>query len=120
MKYIKCVYQFNKIHFSIVFLVVFSLTCFVFYSYGITIKSAVVLCFIYGLIALTFIDIRTQYLPDIITIPLIFWGVVQSIFGITTDIKSSIIGAIVGFGVFWLINALFKLIDVYLPWKRNY
>lgn len=93
-----------------VFLTIFGLTFLTISSFAFSLKSLIILIFIYCLIILTFVDIRTQYLPDTITIPLIFWGVIQSLFGITTNFKLSIIGAILGFGIFWTINFIFKLI----------
>lgn len=66
--------------------------------------------FTYSLITLTIIDIKTQYLPDIITIPLIVLGLIQSYFGIFSDIEQSLYGAITGFLMLWGINYTFKLI----------
>ena len=64
----------------------------------------------WALIALTFIDFDHQLLPDDITLPLLWVGLLLSIFGIFTDMQSSIIGAVAGYLTLWSIYQLFKLI----------
>ena len=79
-------------------------------NYGITAKAFFALTLCYSLICLTYVDIKTQYLPDIITKPLIFIGLIQGYFGLFTNFKESIIGALVGYLILWTINTIFKLI----------
>ena len=62
-----------------------------------------------GLIALTFIDFDTQLLPDSITLPLLWAGLLFNLFGIYTDIQSAIIGAMVGYLSLWSVYWGFKL-----------
>ncbi|MCD6035894.1 MAG: pilD [Rickettsiales bacterium] len=62
------------------------------------------------LIVLSLIDFRTQLLPDIFTFPLIALGFLQAYFNLFTDLPHSILGALVGYGLFWGINTLFRLI----------
>lgn len=64
----------------------------------------------WSLIALSFIDIDHHLLPDSITLPLVWLGLVLSLFGFFTDAHASIIGAAVGYGVLWLVFQLFKLL----------
>jgi len=61
------------------------------------------------LIALSFIDIDHQLLPDNITLPLLWLGLLLSLFGVYTDAHTSIIGAIAGYMVLWLVYQGFKL-----------
>lgn len=61
------------------------------------------------LIALSFIDIDSQLLPDSITLPLLWLGLLLSLFGVFTDAHASIIGAIGGYLVLWTVYKLFKL-----------
>ncbi len=63
----------------------------------------------WSLIALSFIDIDHQLLPDSITLPLIWLGLFLSLFNIFTDAHASIIGAIAGYLSLWSIYHLFKL-----------
>ena len=64
---------------------------------------------IWSLIALTFIDFDTQLLPDSITLPLIWLGLLFNLFDTFTDIKSAVIGAVAGYLSLWLVYWSFKL-----------
>lgn len=64
----------------------------------------------WSLIALTFIDLDHQLLPDKITLPLVWLGLFVNLFGLFTDIYSSVIGAIAGYLTLWSVYQLFKLI----------
>jgi leader peptidase (prepilin peptidase)/N-methyltransferase len=63
----------------------------------------------WSLIALTFIDFDHQLLPDDITLPLLWLGLLLSIFNLFTDMQSSIIGAVAGYLTLWSVYQLFKL-----------
>ncbi len=62
------------------------------------------------LISLSFIDIDHQLLPDSITLPLMWLGIIFSFFSIYTDLHSSVIGAIAGYLSLWLVFHGFKLV----------
>ena len=62
------------------------------FGYGIEMLFALILT--WSLIALSFIDIDHQLLPDSINFPLLWLGLFLSLFSIFTDAHSSIIGAI--------------------------
>jgi leader peptidase (prepilin peptidase) / N-methyltransferase len=64
----------------------------------------------WALIALTFIDVDHQLLPDKITLPLIWLGLAFNLSGVYTDLHSSVIGAIAGYVSLWSIYHLFKLV----------
>lgn len=61
------------------------------------------------LIALTFIDVDHQLLPDSITLPLLWLGIFFNLFAVYTDLQSSVIGAIAGYLSLWLVFHAFKL-----------
>ena len=61
------------------------------------------------LIALTVIDAETQLLPDDITLPLLWLGLVANAFGVFTDLQSALWGAVFGYGILWSIYWIFKL-----------
>ena len=67
------------------------------------------LLLIWGLIALTGIDIDTQLLPDSITLPLLWLGLLFNLFGTFTDLPSAVIGAMAGYLSLWSVFWLFKL-----------
>ncbi len=64
----------------------------------------------WGLIALAFIDFDTQLLPDGIVLPLLWLGLILSLFGLFTDSTSAILGAVAGYLSLWLVFQLFRLV----------
>ncbi|ROH86347.1 prepilin peptidase [Pseudomethylobacillus aquaticus] len=67
--------------------------------------------FLWALIALTFIDLDTYLLPDSITLPLLWLGLLINLGGSGyTDLHSAVIGAAAGYLSLWSVYWLFKLI----------
>ena len=64
----------------------------------------------WALICLSIIDLEHSLLPDDITLPFLWLGLVCNIFGIFTDINSSLIGAMLGYSGLWIIFMSFKTI----------
>src|SRR5690554_4312141 len=64
----------------------------------------------WALIALTMIDIDTQLLPDNITLPLLWLGLVVNAFGVFTSLPNALWGAVAGYLSLWSIYWLFKLL----------
>ena len=62
------------------------------------------------LVAMAGIDIDTQLLPDNMTIPLMWAGVLASLWSIHADLTSSVIGAMAGYLILWSIYHLFRLL----------
>jgi len=77
--------------------------------FGYSIQTLAALAFTWTLIPLFLIDFDTQYLPDSITLPLLWAGLVLSLFNVFTDSQTSIIGAAAGYLSLWSIFQLFKL-----------
>lgn len=67
------------------------------------------LIFAWALIALAFIDLDTFFLPDDITLPLLWTGLLFNLWGVFTDLQSAVIGAIGGYMALWSVFWLFKL-----------
>ena len=80
------------------------------WHFGFTLAGLGALVLIGGLIALTGIDFDTQLLPDDITLPLLWIGLTLNVFNAYTDLKSAVIGAMVGYLVLWSVYWAFKLI----------
>jgi leader peptidase (prepilin peptidase)/N-methyltransferase len=62
------------------------------------------------LIALSFIDLDHQLLPDILVLPFLWLGLLLSLFGVFVDCQASIIGATCGYLILWSVYHAFKLI----------
>lgn len=67
------------------------------------------LLLVYALVALTLIDFDTQLLPDSITLPLLWLGLLVNYFGQITDFHSAFWGAVAGYLSLWTVYQLFKL-----------
>jgi leader peptidase (prepilin peptidase)/N-methyltransferase len=67
------------------------------------------LAFAYLLIAMTFIDADTQLLPDDLTYPLLWLGLLINLNGAFVPLRDAVIGAAAGYLVLWAIYWLFKL-----------
>lgn len=68
-----------------------------------------VLVLVWALVALTVIDFDTQLLPDSITLPLMWLGLVLSYFGFLGEFTSAFWGAVAGYLSLWSVYWLFKL-----------
>lgn len=86
------------------------LSVLVVWRFGLSYEAAAALVLTWGLIALAVIDLDTQYLPDAITIPFLWMGLLLSLGGVLTDSAGAIIGATLGYGSLWLSYRLFLLL----------
>ena len=80
------------------------------YKYGYSYTTLFAWIFTLALIALTFIDFDTQLLPDDITLPLLWLGLLFNLNSGFSDLKSAVIGAILGYLILWSVYWLFKLV----------
>ncbi|MGB5538531.1 MAG: A24 family peptidase [Gammaproteobacteria bacterium] len=78
--------------------------------YGFGREALAALLFTWALIPLFMIDFDHQILPDSITLPLLWAGLLLSLFGVFVDSATSIIGAAAGYLSLWSIYHLFKLL----------
>ncbi len=80
------------------------------FHFGATMQGLAALVLSWCLVALTFIDFDTQLLPDDITLPLVWLGLLINIFGVFTSLSAAVIGAMFGYLLLWSIYWAFKLI----------
>jgi len=80
--------------------------------FGVTPTAAAACLLIWSLIALTFIDFDTQLLPDTITLPLMWSGLLANVAGFVpgVSLRDAVVGAIAGYIALWTIYWLFKLV----------
>jgi leader peptidase (prepilin peptidase)/N-methyltransferase len=86
-----------------------TLTVIIAYHFGYSYQALFAMFLTWALIALTFIDIDKQLLPDSITLPFLWIGLILNSNHLFTDIHSSLYGAVLGYMVLWIIYQLFKL-----------
>jgi leader peptidase (prepilin peptidase) / N-methyltransferase len=85
------------------------------WKYGYGWHSLAALVVTWFLIALTFIDLDTQLLPDDLTLPLLWLGLAASLWGpvegvpLPVDTRSAIVGALAGYLSLWSVYHLFRL-----------
>ena len=79
-------------------------------TWGYQWLTLALLLFTWVLIALTFIDFDTQLLPDQITLPLVWGGVLVALVFDHVAIGDSVIGAVVGYTSLWSLYWIHKLI----------
>lgn len=77
---------------------------------GPTFALFMALFFLWSLIALTFIDLDTMLLPDQITLPLMWLGLLLSINGTFVTTEQAILGAALGYLSLWSVYWVFKLV----------
>jgi len=80
------------------------------YKYGYTYTTLFAWIYVLALITLTFIDLDTQLLPDDITLPLLWLGLLFNLNIGFTDLKSAVIGAMLGYLILWAVYWAFKLV----------
>ena len=85
------------------------LSLLVVWRFGVGWETAAALLLTWGLIALALIDLDTQLLPDAITLPLLWAGLLASLAGWFTDSRSAILGAALGYLSLWGFYRLFRL-----------
>lgn len=92
------------------------LSALVAWKFGFTWYTGAALLLTWFLVALSVIDFDTQLLPDNMTLPLMWIGLLLSLagtipqIGLPVDTRSSIIGAVAGYLSLWSVYHLFKLI----------
>jgi leader peptidase (prepilin peptidase)/N-methyltransferase len=64
----------------------------------------------WSLIALTMIDVDHQLLPDDITLPLIWLGLLFNLGNTYVSLSDAVIGAMAGYLILWTVYQLFKLL----------
>jgi len=84
------------------------MTCAVMFGATLTALLAMVFCAI--LVALTGIDLDTQLLPDQLTLPLLWLGLLCNVIGLFARLPDAVIGAAAGYLILWSVYWLFKLL----------
>jgi len=81
--------------------------------FGATPVALAACLLLWSLIALTFIDFDTQLLPDNITLPLAWAGLLANVAGLApagTSLRDAVVGTIAGYLALWAVYWIFKLV----------
>jgi len=95
--------------YPIVELVTGLLSAFLVWTFGSGVAGLGTLLFVYLLIAMTYIDYDTKLLPDDLTLPLLWAGLLINVNGTFVPLQDAVIGAAAGYLVLWAVYWLFKL-----------
>jgi len=79
------------------------------WKWGVSIQTLGALFLVWTLIALAFIDLDTTLLPDSLTLPLLWLGLLFNLGSHFASLPDAVIGAIAGYGILWSVYWLFKL-----------
>ncbi len=98
-----------SVRYPVVELLTGAATAYAAWHYGPSAAGFGAMLFLWAMIALTFIDIDTQLLPDSITLPLLWLGLLFNMNGAFVGLQTAVIGAMAGYLVLWSVYWLFKL-----------
>jgi leader peptidase (prepilin peptidase)/N-methyltransferase len=79
------------------------------WHFGFGLAAFAAMLFLWCMIALSFIDFDTQLLPDSITLPLIWAGLLLNLGGTFVDLGSAVVGAAAGYLALWSVYWGFKI-----------
>jgi leader peptidase (prepilin peptidase) / N-methyltransferase len=80
------------------------------WHFGFTAAGIAAIVLTWLLIALAFIDIDHQLLPDVMVLPFLWAGLLLNLSNVFTPLPHAVIGAVAGYLSLWLVFHLFKLI----------
>ena len=80
------------------------------WHFGFGLAAFAAMAFLWCMIALTFIDFDTQLLPDSITLPLVWVGLLLNLSGTFIDLGSAVIGAAAGYLSLWSVYWGFRIL----------
>lgn len=84
------------------------LSAVVIWQLGSGIAGVSALLFVWFLIAMSFIDLDTQLLPDELTLPLIWLGLIVNLEGTFVPLRGAVLGAAAGYLSLWLVYWMFR------------
>ena len=80
------------------------------WHFGVSLQAVAALLLTWCLIAASGIDIGHKLLPDSITLPLLWLGILLSLFDVFVSLEASVIGVMAGYLSLWSVFMLFKIV----------
>ena len=99
-----------SIRYPIVELIAGTLAALSIWHFGPTWQGLAACGLLWTLLALTFIDLDSQLLPDDLTLPLLWGGLMVNLFEVFVPLSEAVIGAVAGYVSLWSVYWAFKLI----------
>jgi leader peptidase (prepilin peptidase)/N-methyltransferase len=79
------------------------------WKWGVSVQTGGALLLVWALVVLAFIDLDTTLLPDSLTLPLLWLGLLFNLGGHFASLPDAVIGAMAGYLMLWSVYWLFKL-----------
>jgi leader peptidase (prepilin peptidase)/N-methyltransferase len=95
--------------YPLVELLVAMLSAAVAWKWGVSMQTLGALLLVWMLVVLAFIDLDTTLLPDSLTLPLVWLGLLFNMNGFLVPLADAVIGAMAGYLILWSVYWLFKL-----------
>jgi len=107
----KCAYCKNNVSliYPLVELACALIFAFIVYKYDLTIEALSIIILCSYLVILAVVDYQRQKLFDILTMPLLWIGLLVNSQGILTDLNSAVMGAVVGYLPLWVVNYIYSM-----------
>jgi leader peptidase (prepilin peptidase)/N-methyltransferase len=99
-----------SVRYPLVELLTAALSACVAWRFGVGPVAAGALIFVWIMIALAFIDFDTRLLPDSLTLPLLWMGLIFNLLTGFVPLADAVIGAVAGYLFLWSVYWLFKLV----------
>ncbi|MCS6996128.1 MAG: prepilin peptidase [Casimicrobiaceae bacterium] len=80
------------------------------WRFGPTLQALAAMAFVAALLALAAIDLETQLLPDDLTLPLLWLGLLVNLGALFARLPDAVIGAAVGYLLLWSVYWIFRLL----------
>ncbi len=84
------------------------LTIVIFARFGMTCRACAITILLWGLLVLSYVDIIHQLLPDSVTLPLIWLGLIVNEFALFVPTAAAINGLCLGYFGLWSVAILYK------------
>ena len=99
-----------SVRYPIIEFITMSLSLIVAWKLGPGLAAILGIIVTWFLVAMSMIDFDHQLLPDSMTLPLMWIGLLAALVPVFTDLRSAVIGAALGYMILWSIYQIFKLI----------
>ena len=99
-----------SLRYPIVEFVTMLLSLIVAWQFGPTPQALLGIVVTWFLVSMTMIDIDHQLLPDSLTLPLMWIGLLAALSPVFADLRESVIGAAAGYMILWSVYQLFKMV----------